>query len=1370
MVEAREEVQLEHISLDVSPHPITSAGRINRVAYEGQTLAEALRTDIPHGAPAIANVNGNIYHRSTWNTVTLKQGDTVVVKATIEGGGGRSNPLAIVLSIALFVAAPYLAGALGGALGGVFAPLTGSLAGIAPAGALFGLLKPAILLGGLLIINALFPPRIPKENPGEKQPERLFNITGGANRARAYEPVTLVFGTHRVFPDLLSADYTEYNDTGDQYLYQRFDFGIGNLEIDDLSIGSTPITSYSNVQLDYDLDSDLVAGNVDTIPGGEFTPTQDDPGNDVHSITRTTAGDTTAISFDLVSLHFTTTNKGKTEGRETRFRLRYRPSGSSQAWTEHLVSLMPHEGSEARNPVRRSFKYAVTKGAYDINVILRNAYADGLPDRVIYQPKFPQARAYQPDTADYTGRNPLSVRIRASGQLYGRIQQINGLVSHLIPDWNGANWVQNQVTSNPASAYLAFLRGFRIDGRLVAGLGLPDSRIDFDSIQSWHGFCETHELKFDFVGQDDRDDIEWLKLITQCGWASVDKQTGKYGVLYEDETTPMTAIITPASVVTNTLSMTYDNNNLADEVIGDFVDNMSDFKINQLRRSVPGTTNPETPVTIELEGITNGEHVAQEINRTVAAQFYHIRVIQWEMELDEGSLINRGDVVGMSHGILGSGTGSRLLQILSGRARVKPTVVPSSGGYAWIWDLNGNVLQRTYTVSDDTITLSSALPDPPENLMDDPLAYRIMTFPDEATRVRLRITGKEAAGARRLRFTARDEVRAYYDHRTSDLTWQPIPVGRLGGLSAQAVASLSVTENEVHVRVFAWPIPDPSFRYEIRYGAPGTAFGAMDRLHDGLLDSSPWEVADRPPGGTYRFGIVSVAPNGSLSEPTYTDATLEETPFAAGFNWRGDWDMDETYVVNDVVRHNNRIWVSLQLDNTGNEPEDGSAFWAEFLQDGAGYEYIYARTATATVTAAQEPDDAWGFDNPGTRGGLQWHDEFQPMTEAMPYIWRCERTIQGLPEVGAAIPSIWSEPKLVGRFGITGGDGIAGADGQDGDPGTDGEGVEYVFAATTASVSTIPANQRPANTWAYDRPAAVNGLTWHDDVPTISGNLSKIWRSQRGVPGSPTAGDPKQTTWSNWSNPKPLSELGTGKEYVFAVTNSSTLPTNQRPSNTWGYDDPGSVGSLTWHDGAPNVTATTPYLWRAERQLIGTPDDGDAVADNWSNFSIVGRWGADGSTGVAGDDGEDGEGIEFIFAVTASATLPTTQRPSNTWTFDNPGTIGGLQWSDGAPDTTATNQYLWMSQRDVPGGTSAGTAVSDSWSAPALISKFGVDGIIGSDGADGAAGTPGADGDDGQGIEYVFAVTDASITSIPSGLWPDDSWTFDNPGTRTLSG
>ena len=612
----------------------------------GQTLDEVFRDRLPEWEPAVASVNGALVARAAWRDVTLREGDVVNVRAAVAGGEG-SNPIAVILSIAVLVAAPYLAG---GILGAGF----GSFGAIVAAETVAGqLLTAAIGLGGLLIVNSLFPPRLPKpQDAGQLRPQ--YSISGGANRARPYEPLQLVLGTHRVFPDLAAREYTEFDEEGDQYLNQIFDFGIGDLDVGTLHMGETAFGSFDDVRTQQDVSRvTLVAGNVDTIPGGDLE--HDAP------LQRTTAADTTAVAFDLTAQHFRTQGNGSLDGRDTEIRAEWRESGTAGPWQSRDLVLVTPDGAEARNAVRRSFRFATGRAAaWDVRATLLTEH-DEEDDRLIFRASVAAFRAFQDNATDFDrpqSRSPSGPRPRDSSTAGWRRSTPSPRSGPPTGTARGGCPARSPGTA--ATCCSATSGAGAIDGRLVAGMGLPDSRIDFPSIQGFAEHCRAQGLECNLVIEDGRDHAAALELICQCGWGAIDRQSGKWGVLWEDAGRPMTSLVTPANVVAGTLGVTYDNEGLADEVVGSFIDRTSDYQVNQIRRSVPGAATPERPVTVELHGITDGDHAAKELNRAVAAQFYHIRTIGWEMQVGEGMGIARGDVVGMSHGLVGSGAGGRL--------------------------------------------------------------------------------------------------------------------------------------------------------------------------------------------------------------------------------------------------------------------------------------------------------------------------------------------------------------------------------------------------------------------------------------------------------------------------------------------------------------------------------------------------------------------------------------------------------------------------------------------------------------------------------------------------------------------------------------
>ena len=321
---------------DLWPHGLTAAGRETRVCAlpAGATVAELVAREWPgasvdprafgasvdprafgasvdpraFGAPvdprasgasvdprafgatpiAVA-VDGRAVPRAAWAETTLRGGEIVTLRTRLAGGDDK-NPLAIVFQVAILIAAIY------------FPPLL-QLNAFWTAAA-----TAAIVIGGTLIGNALFPVRQPESPvlPGSPSTAPLYSLTGGGNRARPYEPLLLVLGTHRLFPDLAAAAYTEVADD-EQYLHQIFHFGLGDLEIDQLRIGATPLASYDEVETEWG-DAQgriaLVAGNVDSELGAAL--------EDTEWVERVTGPGTRRIGIDLTGRVFRVYDQGDT--------------------------------------------------------------------------------------------------------------------------------------------------------------------------------------------------------------------------------------------------------------------------------------------------------------------------------------------------------------------------------------------------------------------------------------------------------------------------------------------------------------------------------------------------------------------------------------------------------------------------------------------------------------------------------------------------------------------------------------------------------------------------------------------------------------------------------------------------------------------------------------------------------------------------------------------------------------------------------------------------------------------------------------------------------------------------------------------------
>ena len=1334
--------------LDYWPSPLCADGRRTILAAEGSRLSDVIAEVTPPGEDTLVLLNGAAVDPLTWDEVFLEIGDIVQARTVLHLGDG-SNPIAAVLSIAVLLAAPALAVLLPGAattLGAGF----GGLGGLATGLTTFGhFAAAAIGVVGLVAVNNLFPPRLPGTSGQAREVDTLYTLTGGRNQQRPFGRMLLLIGQHRMFPDYAAAPYAEFvspnqvpnnyppdigfdfgfglgigpgqlqysnvhvSNEGDQYLNELFDFGLGRLRIEGERRSDTLLTEYDDVATQVQQDTvTLFAGNVDTLEGGELDR------DATFRITRTTKGLTTKVAVDLASIHLTVNDDGDFVGQSNQFTIQYRVHGTA-AWTTVTRTIQSPSGPKASRGVRRSFEFgSLAADSYDVRVTLNTAWPQGGDERRKGEAVLFAVRAFQDNEANFNGRNSYAIRTRASKQISGSPPPFNADVSQLVEVWDGSQWVADQATSNPAWHYRQFARGYYdTDGNLMAGGGLAPTQINDDEIKAWGAFCDANGLTCNIVISDDRGAREILDLIAQCGWASYSKASGKVGVIWENADQPVSAIFTPANIVAGSFRAQYNNQNLAEEVIGDYIDKDSGYERNSLRRVVTGVTSPKRSVTVPMEGITDGEQVAKELNRTVSAQTRHRRLISWEVSA-AGLLVTRGNVVGLAHGLVGGTLGGRLRSIDAARTGVRLSSEIAGEGFVWVWMQDARVHQTTYTAASypsAEITLADALPAMPAGIRDEPSSYAFMTFRQGAPTTEVRITAIEAAPGGKFRISVRDEVQAYYDDRVTDLTHEIIAQPRVATITDLIVTD-EIQEGNIVLKIT--PVGGGAFN-----GAVITAEGD--------------EVGvTRGPGET----LTVLSPAG-----TGEDVAVTATPG------------------NEFATFGVTVSVTHTIGSIFADPADSAG--------GASYESVYAVTAVPSLPVIQRPLDSWGYSSPGEANGLTWTSDAQDVIEATPYLWRAQRAIVGTPEVGAAIDDSFGPPRVVGRYGLDGPaglDAIDGADGTDGHPGADGRAKESIFART----STPNSPSSPSNSWSFDNPSS----PWSDAAPNLSSSNPYLWRNQRTIEGAGTV----IGNWEGSRivgrygpdgavGPAGLDAIdgadgtdghpgadGRAKESIFARTSTPNSPSS--PSNSWSFDNPSSP----WSDAAPNLSSSNPYLWRNQRTIEGA----GTVIGNWEGSRIVGRYGPDGAVGPAGLDaidgadgtdghpGADGRAKESIFARTSTPNSPSS--PSNSWSFDNPSS----PWSDAAPNLSSSNPYLWRNQRTIEG---AGTVIGN-WEGSRIVGRYGPDGAVGPaglDAIDGADGTDGHPGADGRAKESIFART--STPNSPSS--PSNSWSFDNPSS-----
>ena len=983
------------ITLVRLPHPVTLDGQSIEEVDAGRSIAE-LTAHL--GSVAVA-MNGR---RVTDPATVPPDGAVVVARAAV--AGGDTNPFRTILQIALLVAAIWVPGT-------AWLAALGRTAQIATTA--------AILVGGNLVINAIAPPRLPGLDREGNRPDPIYSLTGGANRARPYEPLLLVFGTHRVFPDLGAREYTVFQSrprtaadvdyTGtpplsgsagffnlptlgvfrpgapggiDQYLYQILHFGLGNLAISDYRHADTLLSDLEEITTELsgaDGAITLVAGNVDTSAGAVL--------EDTDWVQRRSASRTTRIDLDFTGLVFAVDeDDGDIISHSVDVLIELWPVGDDANKFESTVTLRGSSSEQYRLTV--PFE-DLDEGVWVVRV--KRAAAPSTSDLVHDDVAWAALRSYQVDDGNYSGQTRLGVRARATGQLSGRLDRLSAMVSQRIPVWDGSAWVDAQVSSNPAWLYRWYAHGIYdpSDGLLLAGVGLPPGEVDDATLKRWGAWCDDQGLTCNFVLDRDLTHADVLALIAQCGRASPSWATGKLGVVFDEANQTPGAFFGPGNIVAGSFEIDWIAGNAADEIVCRYIEPDADWQWNTVRRRVPGVTARARSATLTLWGVTSRDQAAKACNLQAARQLYHRRRMRFRVG-PEGLDVARGGVVYLSHALIDGGTTGRLLGGTAARPELtNPVTIGSRQGQTdhMLFRLpNGDTHLSEVSAPPDstgavnTVVLTTPLPEIPGAGGRSALDVLYRHYTSDLPPVKTKVVAVEPRSTHEFAIEAIDEVAAYYDAASSDLT-----VGLpLLTRSIPAVVRIDVTETHLEVA--------GGFAVEL------TAVLTVE--------------------GDWRGGTVTASRDGA---PTRVVGRLDAQDLEATWITAPSGTVTIRAVPGSAAAPAGR---ALEIEYT----IDGPPGTVDGGVDGYGIEEAYAlfpetvigSDGALTIPDAQQPLNAWPYDilqtrdsvensGPVTLDGIVWTDGPAAPTEALPVRVKALRSVPGQPEPGAARADAWGD-------------------------------------------------------------------------------------------------------------------------------------------------------------------------------------------------------------------------------------------------------------------------------------------------------------------------------------------------------------------------
>lgn len=522
------------INLAVTPHEFTRP--LTVPVRAGQTIEQMLRAVLELGGlggcdiadDVIVEIEGREVPRRLWAHVRPRAGKRVhaYCVGALQGGSVKRIIGAVVM-IAVAVFAPQFGAWAAGAFG--FGSAAAWSAGF--------------MMLGTLAASALTKPPSPGGGSADGTDGHWYQLTGTSNQANPWGVIPFVIGQHRFFPPYAALPYTET--IGEKnYLYCLFDLGHGDIEVSDITIGNTPISSFEEVTYNVTKTPTLYVNDVSeaavsaTIEHGNTVP-----------VVRTTAAGVTSISLDLVypQGHFGLGTSGKTFSMWTAWRIRYRAVGSgtwltpSNTRRSGISTIKPAAAptvsganfwveSTKKKPFGTSIAWDVAEGQYEVEVTRLGSLRGGSGNQYVDIAGWSVLRSIKQGDPSRTGTNKLELRIRATGQVNGTLQNLSCLVKQKIKVYDSANsqWVTGVTSSNPA-----WVAWWLLTACPGVGKHVPESKLDFEGFRAFGDFCHGRGLQVNGVCDSAQLLGDLVNDELACALGSLGMRDGRYTVVYD---------------------------------------------------------------------------------------------------------------------------------------------------------------------------------------------------------------------------------------------------------------------------------------------------------------------------------------------------------------------------------------------------------------------------------------------------------------------------------------------------------------------------------------------------------------------------------------------------------------------------------------------------------------------------------------------------------------------------------------------------------------------------------------------------------------------------------------------------------------------
>ncbi|EIJ33311.1 host specificity factor TipJ family phage tail protein [Thiothrix nivea] len=540
------------------------------------------------GKVVICFINQVPVMRAEWSSA-LGSGDVALF--VVLPRGGNSNPLRLILMLAVMTFAAWAVGPAG--LG---------LNGLAAAGVKLG-----ITMVGSMLVNQIMPtPALPSTQQ-TPEPSPTYSLRGQSNMARLGQPIPAHYGRHIIWPDLISRPYYEY-EADEQWYNIICCAGWGKISAELWKFGDIDIMAMPAADVQYQIA--YPGQQITIIPNTVYT-SADLAGTeltDVASASSYANPPSSVVTQLAVDIAFNglgyINNSGGVDSRTVSIEIqaqRVDDAGTALgSWTTLKTEVFT---AGTVDTIRRTVKMTVAAGRYAVH--LRRTTAKSTDTRTRDAAIWGGLRGYDFSPRNYGDVTLVACRIKATKVLSEQsLQQLNFVGTRWLQKWTGSAWAalaaSRSIVWAFADLYLSANAGRQTaDTLLLAELKTLDAQLD--------ALGHYFDYRFDQGGMKLG---EAMQIAARAGRSLMFQSSGYWRMVRDKTQTTPVQMFTADNIKDFHVDIQAPQDYEPDALVGQFIDSDTWQTDTLTYTEVASPVNPEN---VDFPGITGRTHAWSEL-------------------------------------------------------------------------------------------------------------------------------------------------------------------------------------------------------------------------------------------------------------------------------------------------------------------------------------------------------------------------------------------------------------------------------------------------------------------------------------------------------------------------------------------------------------------------------------------------------------------------------------------------------------------------------------------------------------------------------------------------------------------------------------